>query len=194
MLPSSRATVYRFAMVTLFASAAVVGGQGMASALEPASQDGLIGRTFDSGPSAHAEVMMDDPWVFRGPTKYDIYAASACWSYGDRSERMVDVSVSNKDRYFPTPFNMNSILYPVDETLTVDWTDLETGEKGRAETHSENGNVTLGLSGTPSRYGLDIHLRSDQPWLRAAGSTELPFGHSEGSAHLEVDSRGPACR
>lgn len=182
-------TMGRAALVALGAAVLAVGSAGAASAEAP------IGSTY-FWPDERVDqyVAMDDPWVFRGPTNYKVTTQPSCWSYSDRQQELVaEIGVSAPDRFEPYPFDSDRLFFPVNETVTVDWTNTTTGDRGQVVSHGNSGSVLIGIPGGDGRIEMDIHLRSDQPWLAAAGSTDLPFGHSEGATAAAVDLAGKTC-
>ena len=181
------------AIVTVGAAALVAGSVGPAEAAAP--PDDRIGTGYHWGEEEVTQtVSMADPWVFRGPTDYTVRTQPVCWSYADRPQDLVAaVEVSAPDRYEPFPFDPDRLFFPVDETVTVDWHNTTTGASGRDVVHGTSGVVEVGVYGGDGVIEMDIHLRSDQPWMNAAGSTDLPFGHAEGSLHAAVDLTGKSC-
>lgn len=159
-----------------------------------ATAEDVSGRMFPwSGERVEQFVPMEDPWVFRGPTNYRVATEPACWMYGDHQDLMVDVAVSAPDRYEPYPTDLDRLFFPVNDTVTVAWVNTTTGDRGQSVGHTSSGAVFVGVPGGDGQIELDIRLRSDQPWLQAAGSTDLPFGHSEGVVHAAADLSGKSC-
>lgn len=188
----ARRTVRRTAAATcatVTAAAAVVVGAPAA-----ASANNMIGRAFYwGGERVVQSLRMDDPWVFRGATDYEMTVQPACWLYQDRKDLVVDVSVTSLDRYSPFPLDADAVFFPVRETVTVNWHNTSTGQRGQTVAHGDSGSVGAGVPAGPGRVEMDIHLRSDHPWLHAAGSTHLPFGHSTGTARAVADLSGKSC-
>lgn len=190
--PGRAARAARRGAAAAFGAAVVaVGSAGVSGAV---GDEGLSGRTlFWAGERVDHHVPMQDPWAFRGPTNYLVSTQPSCWTYADRQDLMAEISVSAPHRYEPYPTDLDRLLFPVNETVTVDWTNVTTGARGHDVVHGGSGSALVGIPGGGGRIEMDIHLRSDQPWLHAAGSTDLPFGHSEGSVHATVDLIGKSC-
>lgn len=184
----SASTMGRIVVVVLGAAIVAAGSGGTASADERSGSG-----YFWADERVDHHVAMDDPWMFRGPTNYRVATQPSCWMYSARQELVAEVSVSAPDRYEPFPFDSDRLFFPVRETVTVDWVNTATGQQGQAVVRGESGAVQVGVPAGPGRIELDIHLRSDHPWLHAAGSTDLPFGHSDGLVHAVVDLAGKSC-
>ena len=176
------------AVAAIAATGILVGAAGAASASEPVSR-----ATPWPEDKVVAAVPMEDPWVFRGPTDYTVETQPACWNYPDRDDLVVDVSVLARDRYLPAPPNWGAILFGVHDTATITWTNETTGETGHVAQEFPNSNGVIRVDAGAAVIALDIHLRSDHPWLHAVGSTELPVGHSEGATSAVVDMTGKTC-
>lgn len=171
------------------AGALAVGVAGTAGANE------IVSRAFPwSQEGTSSTVSMEDPWVFRGPTNYTVDASPACWMYPDHNDLVADISILASDRYMPMMPNWDILFFPVNDTATIDWHNTTTGARGQVVQHFQNSNGVIRVDGGDGVIEMDIHLRSDQPWFDAAGSTDLPFGHSEGSTHAVVDMTGKSCR
>lgn len=170
------------------AGALAVGAAGTAGANE------IVSRAFPwQGELDSSTVPMQDPWVFRGPTNYTVDAQPACWNYPDRNDLVADVSILARDRYLPAMPNWDILFFPVNDTATIDWHNTTTGASGQVVHHFQSSNGVIRVDGGDGVIEMDIHLRSDQPWLAAAGSTDLPFGHSEGHTRAIVDMTGKSC-
>lgn len=154
----------------------------------------LPGRSlYWPGEKSVHRVQMGDPWIFRGSTAYEVVAHPGCWSYSDHRDLVVDVTTAAPDWYAPFPTDPDSLFFPVSETVTIDWHNTTTGQGGRVVGHGDRGNTIVGVPGGNGVIEMDIHLRSDHPWLQAVGSTHLPIGHAEGMTHATVDLTGKAC-
>lgn len=186
--PKSTRRITGACAVVFGAGLVTVAGTAVADADEPigTAYPWASERTDDVAP-------LDDPWIFRGPTDYQVAVQPACVLYPGHQRLVADVSVTAPDRFEPFPFDPDALFFPVRDTVTIDWTDPLTGETGRVVAHGDNGTVPAGVFDRSGRLELDIHLRSDHPWLQAVGSSDLDIGHAEGTVHTVVDLTDKTC-
>ena len=78
---------------------------------------------------------MGDPWVFRGQTPYEVTTQPTCWIYSDRRDVVAKLYTTAHDRYPPFPTGLDRLFFPVYETVTVDWHNTTTGQRGQAVGH-----------------------------------------------------------
>ena len=178
----------RLAIALMGSMVLAVGTAGVASAEQ------MFGRGyFWTDERVVQHVPMDDPWIFRGPAVYEVITQPTCWIYADRDDLVAEVWVNENQRFEPLFGEPDRLFFPVHETLTVNWVNTTTGERGQTVAYGDSGNVIAGVAGGQGRIEMDIHLRSNHPWLTLTGSTDLPFGYSTGTIHATVDLAGKSC-
>lgn len=166
----------------------------MMTAAGTAAANELPGRfQYWEGEKQVQHVQMGDPWVFRGQTPYEVTTQPTCWIYSDRRDVVAELYTTAHDRYPPFPTGLDRLFFPVYETVTVDWHNTTTGQRGQAVGHGDRGQTVVGIPGGDGVIEMDIRLRSDHPWMHAVGSTHLPFGYVEGTTHAVTDLRGKSC-
>lgn len=114
---------------------------------------------------------MGDPWVFRGQTPYEVTTQPTCWIYSDRRDVVAELYTTAHDRYPPFPTGLDRLFFPVYETVTVDWHNTTTGQRGQVVGHGDRGQTVVGIPGGDGVIEMDIRLRSDHPLMHAVGST-----------------------